>query len=162
MLGFLFPFLGSIAGGTVGANIKAVVKKTKLQALCSAFIGAALFFAALFICQMLFFCLWSVMSPIKAAAIMALVWLLIAFIGVIVMKISLERQKKAEQKLADKEQKRLLAGSAIAAVPGLLALGAKSYKSAAALTALTAGAVAVYGLFSGKKRPQKRGKPPAA
>lgn len=158
MFSLLFPFFGKFAAG----NIKALVKKTKMQVVCSAFIGAALFFAVLFICLMLFFYLWSFMSPVKAAAILALVWLLIAFIGLICMKISLERQKKAQQAQADNEQKKLLASTAIAAVPGLLAIGAKSYKRMGLLAVLATGAVAAYGLLHGKIHGADSGNAPEA
>ncbi|WP_150213538.1 hypothetical protein [Candidatus Tokpelaia sp.] len=146
MLNLLFPFFGKFAAD----NVKAFVKKTKMQAVCWAGIAAALFFAAFFACVMLFFYIQSVMSPIKAAAVLMLIWLLIAFIGVICLKISLDRQKRKQQAFLAPEQKRLLAGTAMAAAPALLAMGVRSYKKIGRLAVLATGAAAVYSLWRGK------------
>jgi len=148
MFGLLFPFFGKYAAD----HFKAAVERTKLQAACAALIGGALFFTALFFCLAVFFCLWTVMSPIIAAFIIAAIWLLIAIIGFLCLKISIDRRRarRRAQGLMTEEQKKLLANTALAAAPGLLGLGLKSFKNIGLLAALAVGTAAACGILQSK------------
>lgn len=141
MLSLLFPLFGKYAAD----SLKSAVEKTKFQALCGALIGGALLFAVFFICLTVFFLLWEHMSPVKAAAILALIWLLIAFVSLLAMKISMDRRRRERQKLLGAENAKLFAGTALSLAPGVLALGGKSLKRLGLLAVVATGALAAYG-----------------
>lgn len=155
MLSLLFPFLGKFTADTA-ENVRAFVRQTRYRALCWLLIGAALFFAALFACLALFFYLASVMTQLKAAVLLALVWLLAAFIGALCLKIGRKRQQSRRSALVSPEQKKLLTGTALAAAPALLTMGLRPFRKIGMFAVLATGAAAAYSLLRGRHKPAGR------
>jgi len=154
MFSLLFPFFGNYAAD----HIKSAVNRAKLQAVCLGLAGGALFFAVLFICLAIFSGLSALVSPMIAAALIALVWLVIAIISVLCLKIRLDRHHRAREaeSIVNDEQKKLLANTALAAAPGLIGLiGPKSLKKLGLIAVLATGAVAAYGVMTKPGRKAK-------
>lgn len=116
MLRLIAPLLGGLANGSV----KTAVKSTRDQAICVFLVGLSLFLAVFFLCVIAFIALTSIVSPIFAATIVCIFWLLVALVGFFIgRRLSEKRRKVYAAQMAD-ERNNLIAASLIAAVPAIL------------------------------------------
>lgn len=124
MLRIFIPIFGKIATDNV-FSIKKIIKKTKMQSIGFIFIAAALLFAAFFFSAAAFFYIAEFMSPVYAAVVLGLFWLLLAVLAALIMKIAAFCSGKTMRARRADEQKKMLTEAALAAVPALLALSPK-------------------------------------
>lgn len=117
MLGLLSPLISGFAAG----NIKGVVKRTKIQAVCWTIIAIAAFLAVGFACLLSYLWLAEFVSPLMSATILVGFWLVVALIAFIVMKMLSVKQKRTHKQEMEQERVNLLLSSALAAIPALTA-----------------------------------------
>lgn len=116
MLRLIAPLLGGLANGSV----KTAVKSTRDQAICIFLVGLSLFLAVLFLCVIAFIALISIVSPIWAATIVCIFWLLVALVVCIIGRRLSEKRRKAYAAQMEDERNNLIAASLIAAMPAIL------------------------------------------
>lgn len=114
-MNFLAPFLRSLIAG----NIKTTVERTRNQMLCLLVIAFALFFAVAFLCVVLYLLMSQIMTPLTAALIGAVFWLIIALGAFIFYKVTASRKRRLYEEQLEEQKAGLVAASALAMLPAV-------------------------------------------
>ncbi|WP_273757061.1 phage holin family protein [Bartonella sp. MM73XJBT] len=99
----MHKFIAPLFNHLIGGGLKSTVKQVRLQAICYGFIGISLFISLVFLCIIGFLALCWVMTPLRAASTMFLIWLFLAGIAIFIGRIlkayqSYDQQKKSEER----------------------------------------------------------------
>lgn len=113
----MFSLLSPLIGGLTSGSLRGVVNRTKIQAVCWAFVAAAVFFAVGFACLLSYLWLREFVSPILSATILFAFWVAVALVALVVMKVLSARQKNRHKQEMAQDRTRLLVSSALAAIP---------------------------------------------
>ncbi|EJF98090.1 hypothetical protein MEI_00911 [Bartonella vinsonii subsp. arupensis Pm136co] len=109
---FITPLLNHLVGG----GLKSTVKQMRLQAICCSIIGISLFMSLLFLCMMGFIALCWIMNPFAAATTMFIIWLLLAGLGFVIVRILKTSQRYDEQKKSEEQRHELMTDAALSSI----------------------------------------------
>ncbi|WP_142416054.1 phage holin family protein [Bartonella massiliensis] len=109
---FIAPLLNYLVGG----GLKSTVKQVRLQAICCGVIGISFFMALLFLCLIGFIALCSMMTPLAAASIMFIIWLVVAGLALIINRVLKAYQRYDQQKKTEEQRHKLMTDATVSSL----------------------------------------------
>ncbi|EJF88562.1 hypothetical protein ME1_00525 [Bartonella vinsonii subsp. arupensis OK-94-513] len=112
----MYKFITPLLNHLVGGGLKSTVKQMRLQAICCSIIGISLFMSLLFLCMMGFIALCWIMNPFAAATTMFFIWLVLAGLGFVIVRILKTYQHYDQQKKSEEQRHELMTDAALSSI----------------------------------------------